>query len=75
MKKKKIEDVVMEKGMEASAASIDDADTAGTENMMEEAMGALSKELQFESLSEKEERSRENSALTKADVEEETVEE
>jgi hypothetical protein len=30
MKKKKIDDVVMEKGMAASAASIDDADTAGT---------------------------------------------
>ena len=42
---------------------------------MEEAMGALSKELQFESLSEKEERKRENKALEKADIAEETIEE
>lgn len=75
MKQKQIEDTVMESGMAASASTVEAADMEGTTNLMEEAMGALSKELQFESLSEKEERKRENKALEKADIAEETIEE
>ena len=42
---------------------------------MEEAMVALSKELQFESLSEKEERKREDQSIEIASVESEAIEE
>jgi len=46
--------------MAASGATvIDEGEVQSSNDVMEQAMGALSKELQFESLSEKEERKRE----------------
>jgi len=53
----------MEEGMAASGSSvINENDVQSSNDVMEQAMGALSKELQFESLSEKEERKREQKA-------------
>jgi len=66
----------MEEGMAASGSSvINENDVQSSNDVMEQAMGALSKELQFESLSEKEERKREQKAQETGDVAAEKIDE
>jgi len=62
--------------MAASGASVvADEDVQSSTDLMEQAMGAISKELQYESLSEKEERKRENKNQELNDVAAEKIDE